>query len=75
MMASFITPPNSATNSNERFQMTTSTKEKLEESIKVLGSYFNQHSLKVDGGERKKMSEDLAFLFNDDNSVSYAVSI
>jgi hypothetical protein len=56
---------------------TISTKEKLGEAIKVKESYFNQHkhNLKVDGGERKKMSEDLAFLFNDDNSVSYAVSI
>ena len=53
--------------------MTVHTKEKLLEAIRVLESYFLCHH-KAEVGERKKMSGDLAFLFNEDNDVSYAVS-
>lgn len=71
-MATFITPPNS-TRSQGSFQMPTNTKEKLQEAIQILESYFKPNNQRVDAGERKKMSEELSFLFNDDNDVSFAV--
>ena len=71
-MSTFITPPNSGRSSNT-FHMAPGTKEKLQEAIQVLESYFTCNQ-KIDSGERKKMAEDLAFLFNEDNDVSFAVS-
>jgi hypothetical protein len=42
--------------------MTESEKEKPQEAIRVLESYFIPHDRKVDSGERKKMPEDLAYI-------------